>query len=400
MPRHQAERLDVHDEAVRRPLGPAAHHLLGRDAVVRRVDLDGREALGVVREALPRRRARRVPVLRERVVGPRARADPDRRRHRRSIREGPGRAPLRASRCARALLRVRLDDDGAAEDSPPTVASMHGRPPKIGRRRAGRRAEVVVEEIGRPWRSGPSAPSPCRCRRARRRSASPTCRPSSMNEPVAPPTFLPAAAIVIARRRGLPFVGHGRRELHHACVIDLDAFFLPLTRCLVGRRRFFFATLSLKLRSGCAGSTASRRVPAAFGVPLPGVVRRPQRRPAVVAGRGRLRDRRRRRTSPRAASRRTCARPGVPAGTSGGGRQTTSFACSRRPPRGLPSRRRTSGCRASGRRPSGAGPTSATAVAPALLRGCGRRRRRRRPRRARRSAAAPRRRGRRRRPSP
>ena len=100
--RHQPERLDVHHEAVRRAVGPALHHLLGRDAVVRRVDLDGREALGVVGEALLRRRARRVPVLREGVVRPRARPDPDRRRHRVRIERGPRSGPSLVELAARS----------------------------------------------------------------------------------------------------------------------------------------------------------------------------------------------------------------------------------------------------------------------------------------------------------
>ena len=77
MARHQPERLHVHHESGRRPVGPALHHLLGRHAVVGRVDLDRREALRVVGEALARRQPVRVPVLDERLVGPRARADPD-----------------------------------------------------------------------------------------------------------------------------------------------------------------------------------------------------------------------------------------------------------------------------------------------------------------------------------
>ncbi len=81
VPGHQAERLHVHHEPVRRSLGPAAHHLLRRDAVVRGVDFHRREVLGVPREAGARRSARRIPVLDERIVGPRARADADRGRH-------------------------------------------------------------------------------------------------------------------------------------------------------------------------------------------------------------------------------------------------------------------------------------------------------------------------------
>ena len=66
MPRHQAERLHVHREPGRRALGPALHHRLARQAVVRRVDLDRVEELRVPREPLLRGQLRRVEVLRER----------------------------------------------------------------------------------------------------------------------------------------------------------------------------------------------------------------------------------------------------------------------------------------------------------------------------------------------
>ena len=93
MARHEAERLDVHDEVVRRPLRPAADHFLGREAVVSGVDLDGVEVLRVVGEPLTGGRPARVPVLRERLVGPRARADPDLRHASQHTRRGPCRAP-------------------------------------------------------------------------------------------------------------------------------------------------------------------------------------------------------------------------------------------------------------------------------------------------------------------
>ncbi len=73
--RHQAERLDVHREAVGRPVGPALHHRLRWQPVVRRVDLDRVEMLGVVRKAFFRRELRRVEVLRQSLVGPGARSD-------------------------------------------------------------------------------------------------------------------------------------------------------------------------------------------------------------------------------------------------------------------------------------------------------------------------------------
>ena len=76
MARHQAERLHVHHESVRRPRCPALHHLLRRQAVVGRIDLDRVEVLCVVRQPLAGRQSLRIPVLRERLVGPGARPDP------------------------------------------------------------------------------------------------------------------------------------------------------------------------------------------------------------------------------------------------------------------------------------------------------------------------------------
>ena len=81
MARHEAERLDVHHEVVRRAVGPALHHRLAREPVEGRVHLDGVEVLGVPRKALFCREFRRIEPLRERLVGPRARADADGRGH-------------------------------------------------------------------------------------------------------------------------------------------------------------------------------------------------------------------------------------------------------------------------------------------------------------------------------
>src|SRR5437868_15221733 len=86
MPRHQPERLHVHDEPGRRPLRPALDGRLDRQAVVRRVDLDGVEVLRVPREPLARRQLRRIEVLREGVVGPGAGPDADVRRYRETAR--------------------------------------------------------------------------------------------------------------------------------------------------------------------------------------------------------------------------------------------------------------------------------------------------------------------------
>ena len=103
MSRHDAEGLHVHDEAVGRALGPARHHLRVGQPVVRRVRLDGAEVLAVVAQALlARAHAFRIPVLRERLVRPRARADADRSRHRKDSRQ-----PESAVRAGSAPARPR-----------------------------------------------------------------------------------------------------------------------------------------------------------------------------------------------------------------------------------------------------------------------------------------------------
>ena len=126
---HQPERLHVHREALGCPLGPVADELRIGQPVVRRVRLDRVEALGVVADPrLARADAARVPDLRQRLVGPRAGADPDRRAHGRIVGTagGPGRAQahrlLAELGCdhgqralqphAAAALDVRLDRDG------------------------------------------------------------------------------------------------------------------------------------------------------------------------------------------------------------------------------------------------------------------------------------------------
>ena len=100
MTRHQAERLDVHHEPVRRALRPALDHLFVRQPVIGRVDLDRVEVLGVVRQTVSGLRARRIPVLRERVVGPGAGADADFRHRRQHTRRGPA-GPVSYFSCAR-----------------------------------------------------------------------------------------------------------------------------------------------------------------------------------------------------------------------------------------------------------------------------------------------------------
>jgi hypothetical protein len=85
---HHAEGLHVDDEPVGRPLVPVSHHLLGGEAVVGRVRLHGVEPVGVVAQPLlGSLDLGRVEVLRQGLVGPRAGADADRRRH---ARDGTG----------------------------------------------------------------------------------------------------------------------------------------------------------------------------------------------------------------------------------------------------------------------------------------------------------------------
>src|SRR4051794_2069724 len=80
MVRQERVRLDVEREVLRRALDPQHRVLLARREVVRRVDLDDRELLGVVAEPSFRRlRFGRieVPVLDERRIGPARGADQD-----------------------------------------------------------------------------------------------------------------------------------------------------------------------------------------------------------------------------------------------------------------------------------------------------------------------------------
>ena len=126
---HQAERLHVHREARRSALGPVADELRVGQPVVGRVRLDRVEALGVVADPrFARADATRVPDLRQRLVCPRAGADPDRRGHGRIVRNGrrPGRAQAAGivgalgadhgqRACephAAAAFDIRLDRDG------------------------------------------------------------------------------------------------------------------------------------------------------------------------------------------------------------------------------------------------------------------------------------------------
>ena len=103
VPGHDAERLHVHHEPVRRALGPALDHLLGGQAVVGRVDLDHVEVLRVVAQPLAGRHAFRVPVLGKRLVSPRARPDADRGGHTVSLQSARGSA-------AGGSLRLRVQE--------------------------------------------------------------------------------------------------------------------------------------------------------------------------------------------------------------------------------------------------------------------------------------------------
>ncbi len=121
--RHEAERLHVHDESVRRPVGPALDHLAVGDAVEGRVDLDRREPLGVVAKALARREPggyqcvesassahEHVPILTVADIASR-------------IERGPRRGALSIGRAREPAsdLRPPADEAVAADD-----AEMHG----------------------------------------------------------------------------------------------------------------------------------------------------------------------------------------------------------------------------------------------------------------------------------
>jgi hypothetical protein len=82
VPGHQPEGLDVEDEAGWRELTPVVDRELGRDRVVRRVDLDRVVVLRVEAQSrLGRRRRARIPVGDQALLDPRARADADRGAH-------------------------------------------------------------------------------------------------------------------------------------------------------------------------------------------------------------------------------------------------------------------------------------------------------------------------------
>ena len=109
VPRHRRRRLDVEGEVVGRPSGPAVGHGGVGQGVVRRVDLDDVEALGVVAEALlGGRDAARIPRLEKPLVRPAARPDAHGRGHR-----ARGLAPQDGTRARRAA-RVPLHIAGSA----------------------------------------------------------------------------------------------------------------------------------------------------------------------------------------------------------------------------------------------------------------------------------------------
>ena len=188
MPRHQPERLHVHREPGRRPLGPAGDHRLGRQPVVGRVDLDRVEVLRVPGEPLLRRQLRRVEPLRERVVRPRARADPHGRRHaadrtdaRRPQRRSRGsvsvirpisiarrRPTFRRGRCRRARSRRRMTTSRrprGSRDAPDESRIVTTPALRADRRAAERDRDAAARErhVGR--RAGPFPRVRCSARR-------------------------------------------------------------------------------------------------------------------------------------------------------------------------------------------------------------------------------------------
>jgi hypothetical protein len=83
--RQQPVQLDVEREAARRDLPPARDLGRGGNGVEGGVDLDGVEALRVVRQPVASRQSRRVPLLDEPGVRPARRADMDRSAHSRRV---------------------------------------------------------------------------------------------------------------------------------------------------------------------------------------------------------------------------------------------------------------------------------------------------------------------------
>ena len=206
--------------------------------------------------------------------------------------------------------------------TPPRVASTHGRPPKIGRY-ARCRAEVVVEEIscrvrgltrghvarvavdhgrrlhrrrlagGEEERTGRAADLLAGCGRRDHGAAG-------------------AAAFSVTRVQNLTSVRTG-----------LTVTRLPLMRLTLLVVTFFLVIVSLACVGMCRTACVST-LPAAFGVPLPGLYgvqsdvqrKSPAATGCVIAETEKVAE---------SSLAPNCARPGVPAGTSGGGRQMTSL---------------------------------------------------------------------------
>jgi hypothetical protein len=146
---------------------------------------------------------------------------------------------------------------------------------------------------------------------------------ASTNDPDAPPTFPPARVVIAALEAGAPFSVTCEENRTSVRTIFTRCF-LPLIRFVVYVVSFLRVTV-VRSRTSTWRKDCTSTVPATFAVPLPGlygVQRDVQRRsPAalgsVIADDVNVAERN---FAPNAE------RPGVPAGTSGGGRQTTSFA--------------------------------------------------------------------------
>ncbi len=88
--------------------------------------------------------------------------------------------------------------------------------------------------------------------------------------PVAPPTFLPPAVVVIVAVAGAPVPAVTVDENVMRVRITLTRTFLPLRLILLNDVSFFFVTFSLS-RVGMWRIDCVSTVPAGFGVPLPGL---------------------------------------------------------------------------------------------------------------------------------
>src|SRR3954451_3675247 len=145
-----------------------------------------------------------------------------------------------------------------------------------------------------------------------------------MNEPFAPPTRLPPAVVVIvAAVAAAPFSVTADEKVMRVR-ITFTRTFLPLRSTVLNDVSFFLATFSLICVGMCRIDCVST-VPAALAVPLPGLygVKSDVHRKSPLAVGWGIPD------APTVADNSfapNVARPGVPAGRSGGGRQTTSFA--------------------------------------------------------------------------